>query len=252
MSRSILRCGEQPTGYTIAELHSDLASFTERIPLADSLYHWHDLVLGKRHSLDSLKLPYPDYPINDNSDVNLIWQNETGSMITSAPTISDGQVYVTTIRGEVMAFDEVDGKTLWSWHGGQAIHSTPAVKGSRVIFGSIDSLITCLSTKTGELRWQVKAPAPVLSSPVIRGRKVYLGCGDGSVLALNLRNGKVNWTFSGGSGYIETKPILLTKQSFMAHGMVPSMLSMQKRGSLNGSGRTVGLVCYTPLLPVGQ
>ncbi len=208
MSRSILRRGDQPTGYTIAELNTNQASFTERIPLADSLFHWHDMTLGERHSLDSLKLPYPDYSINENSSVKIIWQNETKSMITSAPSISKGKVYVTTNRGGVFAYDQRDGKTLWSWKGGQAIHSTPAIKGSRIIFGSVDSLITCLSTKTGKLIWQVKAPAPVLSSPVIDGRKAYVGCGDGSVLSLKLRNGHEKWTFSGGNGYIETKPVI--------------------------------------------
>lgn len=209
MSRSILRRGEQPTGYTIGELHADLATFTERIPLADSLYHWKDLPLGLNNSQDSLKLPYPDYSINETSKAKLIWQTETNSMITGAPTVTDERVYVTTMRGEVLAMSLEDGKTHWTWKGGQAIHSTPAVKGSRIIFGSVDSIATCLSTETGRVLWQTKTPAPILSSPVIDGRKVYIGCGDGSVMALNLRNGRVKWQFKGGSGYIETKPLLV-------------------------------------------
>jgi len=211
MSRSILRRGEQPTGYTIAELNSNVAKFSERIPLADSLYHWKDLFLSRNHSIDSLKLPYPDYSGNKDSRVEVVWQNETMSMITSAPTVVGEKVYVTTMRGEVMAYDRSNGKTLWTWKGGSAIHSTPAVKGSRIIFGSVDSLATCLSTKTGRLLWQTKAPAPILSSPVIDGRRTYIGCGDGSMLALNLRNGKTKWIFSGGSGYIETRPLIVEK-----------------------------------------
>jgi outer membrane protein assembly factor BamB len=208
MSRSILRRGQQPTGYSIVDLHPDHANFTERIPLSDSTHFWHKLPLGQNDSQDSLSLPFPDYSENDTSGVEMVWQYKTGSMITSAPTVDNGQAFISTVSGELMAIDIKSGQVNWSWQTGGAIHSTPAVKGSRVVIGSVDSTISCVSTGNGELLWQVKSNAPVFSSALVKGRKVYIGNGDGQVHALNLRNGKKKWIFSQGSGYIETKPVL--------------------------------------------
>ena len=208
MSRSILRRGNQPTGYSIVDLYPTHANFFERIPLADSTHFWHSLPLGLKNSLDSLSLPDPDYSENDTSGVEVVWQYETGSLITSAPTVAKNQVYVSTVGGELMSLNIKSGKMNWSWQAGGAIHSTPAVKGARVVIGSVDSTISCISTKTGEVLWQTQSSAPVFSSALIDGRKVYMGNGDGDFQALSLRNGKQKWVFTGGSGYIETKPVL--------------------------------------------
>ena len=208
MSRSTLRRDSQPTGYSIVDLHPTHANFIERIPLADSSHFWHRLPLGHKNSQDSLSLPYPDYSENDTSGVKLVWQYNTGSLITSAPAVQDDQAFISTAGGELLALDIESGTVNWSWQAGGAIHSTPAVKGTRVVVGSVDSSISCISTKNGELVWQVQSSAPVLGSALIQGRKVYLGNGDGDFQALNLRNGKEKWTFSQGSGYIETKPVL--------------------------------------------
>jgi outer membrane protein assembly factor BamB len=209
MSRSILRRGQQPTGYSIVDLFPDHANFIERIPHVDSTHFWYRLPLGNNNSQDSLSLPYPDYSENDTSGVEIVWQYETGSLITSAPSVESTQVFISTVGGELMALDIKSGQVNWSWQAGGAIHSTPAVKGSRVVIGSVDSTISCISAGNGKLLWQIKSEASVFSSALIKGRKVYIGNGAGQVHALNLRNGKKKWIFRGGSGYIETKPVLV-------------------------------------------
>jgi outer membrane protein assembly factor BamB/predicted phosphodiesterase len=208
MSRSTLRRGQQPTGYSLVDLHPDHANFTERIPLTDSTHFWYSLPIGDKNSQDSLSLPYPDYSENDTSGVEIVWQYKTGSLITSAPTVDDDQAYISTVGGELMALDIESGHMNWSWQADGAIHSTPAVSGRRIVVGSVDSTISCISSKNGELLWQVKTSAPVLSSALIEGRHVFIGNGDGQFQALLLKNGKTKWTFNEGSGYIETKPVL--------------------------------------------
>lgn len=208
MSRSTLRRGAQPTGYTLANLYSRKIDFFERVPLSDSLHFWHSLALGDRDFSDSLKLPYPDYSANATSGVKEVWQVATGSLITSSPKLSGNQVFVSTVSGKVLSLDVNSGEELWSWKGDGMIHSTPAVKGSRLVIGSVDSSITCLSTKNGRQLWQTRTNDPVLGSPVIDGRQVLVGSGDGVMRALKLRNGKLNWSYSDIEGYIETRPIV--------------------------------------------
>ena len=207
MSRSTLHRGSQPTGYSIVELHTDHADFFERIPEADSTRIWNILPLGEKSSVDSLSLPYPDYSENEGSDVKVVWEYKTGSLITSAPTIASDQVFVSTVSGEVLALDLMKGHKNWSWQADGAIHATPMVKVNRVVLGSVDSTIVCLSTKTGKPKWRVKTNAPVLSSALIKKGKVFIGNGDGSFRALSLRSGKTKWVFDNGSGYIETLPV---------------------------------------------
>jgi outer membrane protein assembly factor BamB/predicted phosphohydrolase len=213
MSRSTLRRGQQPTGYTLVELYPDHANFTERIPLSDSTQFWHRLPLGLKSAQDSLNLPYPDYSENGGSDVDIVWQYKTGSLITSAPAIEGEQVFISTVGGELLSLDIETGRLNWRWRAGAAIHSTPAVKGKKIVVGSVDSMISCISSSKGELLWQTQSSAPVFSSALILGKKVYMGNGDGDFQALSLRNGKQKWVFNQGSGYIETKPVY-------AHGKI--------------------------------
>ncbi|NQV30289.1 MAG: PQQ-binding-like beta-propeller repeat protein [Candidatus Marinimicrobia bacterium] len=212
MSRSILRRGLQPTGYSIVDIEDDLAKFFERIPLTDSLRMWHKLRLGDIDTRDSIGLPYPDYSENDSSGVEELWQISTGSLITSAPTVYKSKVVIGTIAGEVLALSLNSGEKEWSWQAEAAIHSTPAVKGSRLVIGSVDSSITCLSLKDGKLLWRTHTSDPVLGSPLIHGRKVFIGSGDGIFRALKLKTGEVEWSYSDINGYIETKPILVNNK----------------------------------------
>jgi len=212
MSRSTLRRGQQPTGYTLVELTDERAMFTERIPLADSSSQWHELELGDRHFADSLLLPYPDFSWNDSSNVELIWQVETGAIITSSASIDGDQVFVANTSGKVVSLDLLSGSVNWSQPIAGSIHSTPAVKGKHLVFGSTDSTIRSLNTLDGHVNWVIKTSGPVLGSPTIHKRNVFIGSGDGVFRSLKLRNGRSNWEYSKIGGYIETKPLIVDKK----------------------------------------
>ena len=208
MSRSTLRRGTQPTGYTLVDLFEDRAEFYERLPLSDSLHHWHSLALGERDYSDSLTLADPDYTHNLGSGVKLVWQQSTGAIITSAASVDAGQLIATNTRGTVYAYDLATGHERWTWQGTGAIHATPAIGKGRVVFGSTDSTITCLDLATGALKWQHKTTGPILGSPVIFKKQLYIGSGDGVFRALDLKSGRVRWEYGEIGGYIETRPLL--------------------------------------------
>ncbi|MCF7824989.1 MAG: PQQ-binding-like beta-propeller repeat protein [Candidatus Marinimicrobia bacterium] len=208
MSRSTLARNEQASGYTLIAVNHNKAEIFERIPETDSLNLWHTLNLGERDFTDSLRLSPPDYSANDSSGVSLIWQVETGSILTSSPVAVMDRVIISSTDGSVCALDLETGIQLWNWQGKGAIHSTPAIKGGSIVFGATDSSISCLSIQNGKLKWQTALNSPILSSAVIHRNRVYMGSGNGSFHALNLRNGRIKWTNSDFQGFIETKPII--------------------------------------------
>jgi len=212
MSRSTLRRGEQPTGYTLATLNADSARFEERIPLADSLFQWHSMALGRRDHSGSEQRPYPDFSWNDSSGVELLWQVETGAIITSAAALSKDRVVVANTKGQVIALEQSTGKRLWVSHVEGAIHSTPAIQGKQIIVGSTDSTIRSLDLRTGKLRWETTTTDPVLGSALISKGRVYIGSGDGIMRALKLRNGKLIWENNNPDGFIESTPALAGNQ----------------------------------------
>jgi len=82
---------------------------------------------------------------NESSGVSLVWQVESGSILTSSPVADGNKVLFGSTDGSVRALDLATGDQIWKWQGKGAIHSTPAFKGDRVVVGSSDSSIICLS-----------------------------------------------------------------------------------------------------------
>ena len=208
MSRSTLQRGEQPTGYSLVTLRSDSAFFEERVPHADSLHLWHIIPLGQRQTTPGELLPYPDFSWNDSSGVDLVWQVETGALITSAASLGKKSVVIANTKGEIFALDPKSGVTQWKRRVGGSIHSTPAIQGKHLIIGSTDATIRSIDIRSGEMRWETRTNDPVLGSPVIHKGKVFIGSGDGVMRALKLKTGDLIWENEEIEGFIETTPAL--------------------------------------------
>jgi len=232
MSRSTLSRKTKFAGYTVVTLTPETADFFERIPDLDSLDLWYTLALCERNTLDSLRLPFPDYSENDTAAVTLTWQTACDAIITSNPAIQGNQVFVTTTSGKVIALGLDAGQVNWTWQGSGAIHATPAIQGHRLVFGSTSGAITCLSTHTGAMLWQTKTAGPILGSPLIDHRRLYIGSGDGTLRSLKLWNGKLLWANSQINGYIETRPVIVNKKIMFGAWDETFYALDLKRGSL--------------------
>src|SRR5271157_1765907 len=94
----------------------------------------------------------------DPADGKVIWRSGVGAPVRSAPTVSDGRVFVVTVENELVALAADDGRRLWSHNGIPETASlvgsaSPAVEGEVVVVGYSSGEIDALTVENGRPLW---------------------------------------------------------------------------------------------------
>jgi outer membrane protein assembly factor BamB len=122
------------------------------------------------------------------------WVHETENDVTSAPTVSDGRVYVGELSGSfieanqdfgqgygsnetgyVHSINATTGEGVWSVATNGSVWSSPTVEDRAVYVGSVGGEFYSLNSSTGEELWSLETDNPVYSSPKLSDGTVYFG-----------------------------------------------------------------------------
>ncbi|MDR0714704.1 MAG: PQQ-binding-like beta-propeller repeat protein [Bacteroidales bacterium] len=210
INRSTLRGKETAGGYTLFEVTTDSITAYRQMTGAAELqkrggYSLHVAYYG----LDESSCERPDYSVNRQyPGVGEVWSSRLGAAVYASPAVKDGYVYIGDDMGVFHCLNLKNGKTKWRYRSGGRITGTAAVANGRVVFGSTDKNIYCLDALTGKLLWKTAAGEAVLGAAAISGNVVYIGASDHAFRAVNLSTGQILWTYTGISGYIETRPLI--------------------------------------------
>ncbi|HKM71625.1 MAG TPA: PQQ-binding-like beta-propeller repeat protein [Stellaceae bacterium] len=145
----------------------------------------------------------------DPADGKVIWRSSVGAPVRSAPTVSDGRVFVVTVENELVALATDDGRRLWVHN---AIPETasllgsasPAVQGEVVVAAYSSGEIYALTVETGRPLWSdnlaaarsvdaVSTLADIRGWPVIDRGRVFAASHSGRMVAIDLRSGERAW-----------------------------------------------------------
>jgi outer membrane protein assembly factor BamB len=111
-----------------------------------------------------------------------IWRYEANDCLEGSPAVSDGKVYIGSMKnydGHFYCLDANTGKKIWTYKPGESIVTSPAVAYGKVYFGSHDDHLYCLDADTGEKIWAFFTNySDIYSSPVICNNKLYFGTSD--------------------------------------------------------------------------
>jgi outer membrane protein assembly factor BamB len=136
-----------------------------------------------------------------------LWQAEIGHGSQSSPALGpDGTIYVTSWRGELLAFHP-DGNPRWRFRFGLQSVATPAVTSvGDVVFGARDKRIYSV-TATGLKRWEFRTAGWVDASAAIGlDDSVYVGSWDKKFYAVN-SDGTKKWEFDTGGPIVSSAAI---------------------------------------------
>jgi outer membrane protein assembly factor BamB len=138
-----------------------------------------------------------------------VWEAKAPAPMRSAPAVSDGRVFVTTIDNQLVAFASDDGRRLWSNAGveeaaGLLGGSTPAVLGNVVVAAYTSGELLAFDAVNGHSLWTDSLAGKARTSSVaalsdIRGRPVIdrdrvIAIGNGGVMtSIDLRRGERYW-----------------------------------------------------------
>jgi outer membrane protein assembly factor BamB len=136
---------------------------------------------------------------------------ELGGQTGATAGVVGDQLYVGTMRNEVMAIDWKKSAVTWTYkagRGAQAYYSSPAVTQKHVVIGSRDNKVHCIERATGKGVWSFPTGNKVDSSPVVAGPRVVVGSQDGKVYVLDLETGKSLQTVTL-DGPVNASPVLV-------------------------------------------
>ncbi len=121
--------------------------------------------------------------------------------------VAGGTLYATTGRGEALALDVSNGKIKWRASIGVPARSAPTVVEGQLFLSTIDERLLALSTSDGKQIWSYQASAAATivlgePAPAFSDGLVVAGFGSGDLVALRADTGTLAWSdnLAGGRG----------------------------------------------------
>ncbi|MGH8609804.1 MAG: outer membrane protein assembly factor BamB, partial [Gammaproteobacteria bacterium] len=128
-----------------------------------------------------------------------VWNREIDRLISTGPGLGDdGQLYLGTTEGEVMALSAEDGQRRWSTRVSSEVLAAPRYSQGVVVVRTGDGKLFGLDAASGKRLWVYDRTEPALtlrgaSAPLLSEALVVAGFDSGHLVALNLRTGKLSW-----------------------------------------------------------
>lgn len=145
-----------------------------------------------------------------NKKGNFLWKIDVEEGITSGIAELNTAVCLGTEKGNLYAFDTVDGKELWRFQAEGAIHSTPVFADNKIFFGCDDHNLYILSWE-GHLIGRIKVKGKIRGTPLVEKNLVYFGSDDHHFYCFSIQKRKKRWKVKAG-GKIFTSPVVSGKR----------------------------------------
>ncbi len=149
------------------------------------------------------------------SSGTLRWRFDAGAAVYAPAVIHQGDLFVGTLEGKILAIAMTTGTALWSYDAGGSIYGSALVDSALVIVGTTAGRVVAINRATGLLVWETDVRAPINSGIVGSGQYVYAGTLRKDLLALQRKTGEVVWRGTTG-GRIKTTPIIGVGRIFVA------------------------------------
>lgn len=145
-----------------------------------------------------------------------------GGTLSSAAVDGTVVIFV-TLRGFVIGFNVADGSERWRHDSGYAITAAPCVTNGRVYVTNHRGDVLAIDTGTGALLWTTRLPAPVEGDIAADATAVYVPAEDMVVYALRASDGAITaqrrvW----GQSFQNTNPVLFGGRLWVTSVMGPA------------------------------
>ena len=152
----------------------------------------------------------------DASTGNVNWSNfNYGGVIFSSATYNNGDLYIGSGNGEVVALNASDGSQIWTASTIDSTWDTPVVANGIVYSASLQGQVVALNASNGSQVWEYVPPSrdgEQGTSPAVAHGIVYVGLADDKIHAFNATNGNEIWNFQ--EGGVVGSPIVSDNKIF--------------------------------------
>jgi len=155
-----------------------------------------DMTKGKDNATPPTELT----EIQPTISVTSKWSKNVGkggnvNFVNLKPMIADGQIFVASRDGTVMALDADSGSIIWEVNTETRLGGGPGVGEALVLLGSSEGEIIALSITDGKEVWRSRVTSEVLSVPSAAAGVVIARAIDGRMFGLSSLDGKRLWTY---------------------------------------------------------
>ncbi|RAP75756.1 PQQ-binding-like beta-propeller repeat protein [Paenibacillus montanisoli] len=157
------------------------------------------------------------------------WKFVPDAQIQASPSVANGIVYASSIRGTLYALDVKTGQKLWEKSIGQQdvqrawMYYSPTVADG-IVYQAYSSKgggeIMALDARTGDAVWTAKLAGGWIAenAPVVKDGKVYVGADGGYLIALDAKDGKQVWRKQPAGGWMHSLPAIADGKVYMGYG----------------------------------
>lgn len=115
--------------------------------------------------------------------------------------VEGGTVYAVTGRADALALDAANGTIRWRKPLGAPARSAPTVSDGRLFVATLDDKLLALAAATGDRQWQYQASTTATTllgqgAPAVSDGLVVSGFGSGDLAAVRAESGALAWTDS--------------------------------------------------------
>lgn len=136
-------------------------------------------------------------PYHDGFEGEELWRLETQSLLSAAPAVSGGQLFLGTGDDRVVALDAETGGILWERPLPAVTVTTPAITRDAAYVTVRDGLVLAMDRRSGAELWSLPTDSALFASPAVYRGVVYAGSWNGTLYAVDAENGRLLWTFEG-------------------------------------------------------
>lgn len=111
------------------------------------------------------------------------------------PTLTNGRIYGSDFKGDVICFDAVTGKRIWKTDIDENITGGTGASARVAVVGTNEGHVIAISAETGKKIWRSRVSSEVLSAPVIDEGIVVVRTIDGNIFGLDEETGKRLWIY---------------------------------------------------------
>lgn len=130
-----------------------------------------------------------------------LWQTNLNGEVQSKLVRAGDTLYVSSMRGELVALNPQSGAVRWRFPTGGAVFSTPLVADDAVYFGSADHFVYALDATTGKQKWKTKTGGAVFGGAAKSQGVICIASVDTKIYGLDAASGKILWTAQGEGMY---------------------------------------------------
>jgi outer membrane protein assembly factor BamB len=152
---------------------------------------------------DNIEQPADLAKLEPSARVERLWKQSVGkgegrTGLRQAPTVADGRLYTTTLKGDLHALSAVTGRELWRARTGLRLSGGPGVGEGTIVVGTLDGEVLALNPDTGSERWRARVSSEVVARPAVGRGVAVVRANDGRVFGFAITDGSRRWVYDRG------------------------------------------------------